>query len=53
MAVQEISYQILVDSHRHSLDVLIDVKLRFIDPPFEEYLEIFETTCDKNLNLSP
>ena len=53
MAAQEISYQILVESHRHPIDVLSDVKLRFIDTPLEEYLEIFETTCYENLNLSP
>jgi hypothetical protein len=52
MAAQEISYQMLLESHRHPIDVLSDVKLRFIDTPLDEYMEIFESSCYENLNLS-
>lgn len=51
MAAQEISYQILLEPHRHPIDVLSDVKLRFIDTTLEEYMEVFETSCYENLNL--
>lgn len=51
MAAQEISYQILLEPHRHPIDVLSDVKLRFIDTALEDYMEVFETSCYENLNL--
>lgn len=49
MAAQEISYQILVENYRHPIDVLSDVKLKFIDTPLEDHFMLFEKTCQNNL----
>lgn len=50
MTAQEVSYQILTENFRHPIDVLSDVKLRFIDTPLEDLFVLFEKTCQKNLN---
>ena len=49
MTAQEVSYQILTENYRHPIDVLSDVKLRFIDTPLEDFFVLFEKTCQKNL----
>jgi hypothetical protein len=49
MTAQEIAYQILMESYRHPIDVLSDIKLKFIDTPLEEFFMLFEKTCQQNL----
>jgi hypothetical protein len=49
MTSQEISYQILLESTRHSIDDLSDIKLKFIDTPLEEYFIQFEELCLTNI----
>jgi hypothetical protein len=49
MTAQEISYQILMESERHPIDLLSDIKLKFIDTPLEDFFILFENTCQKNI----
>ncbi len=49
MTAQEIAYQILMESERHPIDVLSDIKLKFIDTPLEDLFTLFENTCLENL----
>lgn len=49
MTAQEIAYQILMESYRHPIDVLSDIKLKFIDTPLEDFFVLFEKTCQQNL----
>ncbi len=49
MTAQEISYQILMESERHPIDLLSDIKLKFIDTPLEYFFILFENTCQKNI----
>lgn len=49
MTAQEIAYQILMESYRHPIDVLSDIKLKFIDTPLEDFFMLFEKTCQQNL----
>ena len=49
MTAQEISYQILMESERPPIDVLSDIKLKFIDTPLEDFFILFENTCQKNI----
>lgn len=49
MTAQEISYQILLESSRHPIDVLSDIKLKFIDTPLEDYFIQFENLCLTNI----
>ena len=49
MTAQEIAYQILMESDRHPIDVLSDIKLKFIDTPLEDLFVLFENTCLENL----
>lgn len=49
MTAQEIAYQILLESYRHPIDVLSDIKLKFIDTPLEDFFILFEKTCQQNL----
>lgn len=53
ITAQEISYQILMESNRHPMDVLSDIKLKFIDSPLEDYFTLFEESCKKNLLDQP
>lgn len=48
MTAQEVAYQILMESRRHPIDVLSDIKLKFIDTPLEDHFLIFEKTCQRN-----
>jgi hypothetical protein len=49
MTAQEIAYQILMEGYRHPIDVLSDIKLKFIDTPLEDFFLLFEKTCQQNL----
>ncbi|MBA2405010.1 MAG: hypothetical protein H0V66_09585 [Bdellovibrionales bacterium] len=49
MTAQEVAYQILMESARHPIDVLSDIKLKFIDTPLEDFFVLFEKTCQDNL----
>ncbi len=49
MTAQEIAYQILMDCDRHPIDVLSDIKIKFIDTPLEDCFILFEKTCQKNI----
>jgi hypothetical protein len=49
MTAQEIAYQILMEGDRHPIDVLSDIKLKFIDTPLEDLFTLFESTCLENL----
>ncbi len=48
ITAQEISYQILMESGRHPMDVLSDIKLKFIDTPLEDFFVLFEESCKTN-----
>lgn len=49
MTAQEISYNILMESDRHPIDVLSDVKLKFIGTQLEDFFILFENTCQRNI----
>jgi hypothetical protein len=49
MTAQEIAYQILMENERHPIDVLSDIKLKFIETPLEDLFTLFENTCLENL----
>lgn len=49
MTSQEIAYRILMESYRHPIDVLSDIKLKFIDSPLEDLFLLFEQICQNNL----
>lgn len=53
MTAQEVAYQILMESYRHPIDVLSDIKLKFIDTPLEDFFVLFEKTCHQNLEDEP
>jgi len=50
MAAQEVSYQILMEGHKHPMEILGDVKLKFVGTPLQELMELFENICKLNLN---
>ena len=49
MTAQEVAYQILMESYRHPIDVLSDIKLKFMETPLEDFFVLFEKTCHQNL----
>jgi hypothetical protein len=45
MVAQEVAYQILIQSYRPPIDILSDLKSKYIDTPLEDYFVLFVKSC--------